>query len=532
MIRVLQCLRSPPALARRVSAVVVLALAACGASQSWAQAPLAGGQLFARALDEIGQFYIEPVSARRVAIGGAAGLGRLDNRLAVGDPFGGAGGTLAVSYDNRHLAYYSAPAENDHRAWGALLETVIASARQASPQIAALPSETVEQAVLDGMTASLDRFSRYASPDKARDQRAARDGYGGIGITIDGTLDTFRVTAVSPHSPADRAGIRPEDQIVAIDGVTTKGCVHRDVIERLRGPIGSPIAVQVLPAGTPYPRDLRLQRASVFEPTVTASHDGGVAVLRVNSFNHSTTQRVAQALAEAQRQNGGRVGGIILDLRSNPGGILEQAVSLADLFLHQGSIVLVAGRHPASRQHFAASGRSIAPQIPLAVLINGGSASASEIVAAALQDAGRAVVIGSSSYGKGSVQTVLRLPNSGELIVTWAQLGAPSGYPLQQHGVVPTICTADLPDDTSAIAAGLQRVAAGGLTLRPRATLDEQAWAELRRSCPGRRTRPASDVALAKALLGNPNLYTYALHALPSASRVAQTAASPGRSSP
>jgi len=276
------------------------------------------------------------------------------------------------------------------------------------------------------------------------------------------------------------------------------------------------------------PRDLRLQRASVFEPTVTASHDGGVAVLRVNSFNHSTTQRVAEALAEAQRQNGGRLAGIVLDLRSNPGGVLEQAVSLADLFLHHGSIVLVAGRHPASRQHFAASGRSVAPQTPLAVLINGGSASASEIVAAALQDAGRAVVIGSSSYGKGSVQTVLRLPNNGELILTWARLGAPSGYALQQHGVVPTICTADLPEDASAVPAGLQRVAAGGLTLRPRATLDEPAWAELRRTCPGHRTRPASDLALAKALFANPGYYAYALHALPGTGRLAQSAAAPG----
>lgn len=528
--RVLRRLRPPPAILRTVSVALAVALAACAGQQQ--PATLAGGQLFARVLDEIGELYLEPVPSRRVAIAGAARLARLDNKIAVGDTFGGAGGALALSYEDRHLAFYPIPADKDSRAWGALLDTVIASAKQASPRLAALPRETVEQAVFDGMTAALDRFSRYSSPDQARDQRAARDGFGGIGITLDGTQDTFRVTAVSPQSPADRAGIRPEDQIVAIDGVTTKGCVHRDVIERLRGPIGSPIAVQVLPAGMSQPRDLRLQRASVFEPTVTASRDGDIAVLRVNSFNHSTTQRVAEALAETQRQNGGRLAGIVLDLRSNPGGVLEQAVSLADLFLRDGPIVSVAGRHPASRQHFAASGRSGAPQVPLAVLINGGSASASEIVAAALQDSGRAVVIGSSSYGKGSVQTVLRLPNQGELILTWARLVAPSGYLLQQHGVVPTICTADLPDDANALATGLQRVAAGGISLRPRATLDESAWSELRRGCPARRARPALDVALAKTLLGNPRLYAGALHALPAAARVAQTAAAPPRRLP
>jgi carboxyl-terminal processing protease len=480
-------------------------------------------------LDEIGEFYIEPVSTRRVAINGAAWLARLDNRLVAGDTFGGTGGTLAISYDNRPVGYLATPPENDRRAWGTFLDGVIETARQASPQIASVPRETVEQTVLDGMMAALDRFSRYATPEVARYQRASREGYGGIGIAIDGTQDIFRVTAVTPQSPADRAGIRPEDQIVAIDGVTTKGCVHRDVLDRLRGPVGSPVAVQVMAAGMSQPRDLRLQRAPVFEPTVTSSHEGGVAVLRVNSFNHNTTQRVAEALAEAQRQNGGRLAGIVLDLRSNPGGVLEQAVSLADLFLQRGTIVLVAGRHPASRQHYAASGRSIAPQTPLVVLINGGSASASEIVAAALQDAGRAVVIGSASYGKGSVQTVLRLPNNGELILTWARLGAPSGYPLQQHGVVPTICTVDLPEDASAVAAGLQRVAAGGLALRPRETLDEQAWAQLRQSCPGRRTRPAGDLALAKALFANPSYYGYALHALPGSANVAQSAALPGQ---
>jgi carboxyl-terminal processing protease len=221
-----------------------------------------------------------------------------------------------------------------------------------------------------------------------------------------------------------------------------------------------------------------------------------------------------------------------LDLRGNPGGLLDQAVSLADLFIREGPIVSTVGRHPASHQYFAASGHSLAPVLPIAVLINGGSASSSEIVAAALQDAGRAVVIGSSSYGKGTVQTVLRLPNDGELTLTWARLVTPSGYYLQTHGVVPTLCTSDLDDDAASLQRGLQRAGAiaqgSPAALRARRGLDERAWSELRQSCPARQTSPAIDLKLAAHLLSDQRLYASALHALPASAPVARNPAPAG----
>jgi carboxyl-terminal processing protease len=413
-----------------------------------------------------------------------------------------------------------------------LIATLIATAKQASPQLAALPQATIEKAVFDGMTGALDRFSRYSAPEAARDQRAARDGFGGIGITLDTATDNFRVIAVTPHGPADRGGVHPDDQLVAIDGIATAGRSHEEVIRQLRGPIGSAVAVRVLHPHAAQPRDLRVQRALVIVPTVTASRDGDIAVFRIASFNHSTTQRIAEGLADIQRQTGGRLAGVVLDLRGNPGGLLDQAVSLTDLFIHDGPIISTVGRHPASHQYFAAAGDSIAPRTPLVVLINGGSASAAEIVAAALQDAGRAVVVGSTSYGKGTVQTVLRLPNDGELILTWARLVAPSGYSLQTHGVVPTLCTADLGDDERSLEIGLQRVSAvsgAGLSPRPRAALDEPAWSELHRLCPGRGTSPAIDLKLAERVLANPKLYSEALRNLPAAAPLAQSAPGPGR---
>src|SRR5439155_1493189 len=142
-----------------------------------------------------------------------------------------------------------------------LIGNVIATAKQASPHLAALPNETVEKAVFDGMTAALDRFSRYLTPEVARDQRASREGFGGIGITFVSTNDLFRVTAVTPQSPADRAGIQPDDRILAIDGIATTGRAHEEVVHHLRGPIGSAIAVSLLHPEIPQARELRLNRA-------------------------------------------------------------------------------------------------------------------------------------------------------------------------------------------------------------------------------------------------------------------------------
>ena len=220
----------------------------------------------------------------------------------------------------------------------------------------------------------------------------------------------------------------------------------------------------------------------------------------------------------------------MLDLRGDPGGLLDQAVSLSDVFIAKGPIVATVGRNPASRQFFEASGDSVAPQIPIVVLVNGGSASASEIVAAALQDAGRAVVVGTASYGKGTVQTVLRLPNNGELTLTWAQLVAPAGYLLNEHGVVPTLCTSDLGDDDRSVQIALQRAsglsAVSPLTVRPRATLDNSAWEQLRRSCPPRDGDRAIDLTVAERLLDDPVLYSQAAHVIAAAPSLAARPAS------
>ena len=525
-------LRPAAAHLRACSLVLLAGLAACAERQALPNDPT--GRLFARGLDEITDLYIAPVSSRQLVLGGAARLSRLDDKFSISETPGPDKTYLVLSYAGNEVAGYPIPSHDDPHDWGALLGQLVASAKAASPRVAALPEDQIDKTLFDGITAGLDRFSRYSSPDVARDQRAARDGFGGIGVTLDIAKEEFRITAVTPRSPAELAGIKPDDRLVAVDKVPTAGRSHGDVVHALRGPILSTVEITVYRPSLAQNRTFRLQRELVILPTVTVSRDGGIAVFQVASFNQNTTQQVVEALNNLKREMGPQLRGIVLDLRSDPGGLLDQAVSLVDVFIPNGPIVATVGRHPASRQFFEASGDSIAPQIPVVVLVNGGSASASEIVAAALQDAGRAVVVGSASYGKGTVQTVLRLPNDGELTLTWAQLVAPSGYLLHEHGVVPTLCTSDLGDDDRFVQIAIQRAAvspaAAPAATRARASLDENAWSQLRRSCPARPGDREIDVKVAKRLLADPVLYGQAVHAIgaiPSVAAVPAAAAPP-----
>jgi len=514
-------LRPAAVLVRASYLAFVLLLAACVEHQSLPNDP--AGRLFARGLDEITDLYITPVSSRKLILAGASRFSRLDDKFSVTEsPAVESKTQIVLSYGGREVAVYPMPADDEPRAWGALMGRLEVNAKTVSPIVAALSEDQIDKAVFDGITSALDRFSRYAAPEIARDQRAVRDGFGGIGITLELSGEEFRITQVTSGGPAELAGIRPDDRLIAIDGSATGGRSQSDVVHALRGPIFSPVEVTVYRPNPGQKRSFRLQRALVILPTVTMSQDGGVAVFQVASFNQNTTQQIVEDLGQLEREIGHRLRGIVLDLRGNPGGLLDQAVSLSDVFIPKGPIVATVGRHPASRQFFEASGDSIAPQIPIVVLINGGSASSSEIVAAALQDVGRAVIVGSASYGKGTVQTVLRLPNEGELTLTWAQLVTPSGYFLHEHGVIPTLCTSDLGDDDNSVQIALQRThPVASSAPRPRASLDEVAWSQLRRSCPARQGDHEIDIKVAKRLLADPTLFSEAVHALSAAPKLA-----------
>ena len=301
------------------------------------------------------------------------------------------------------------------------------------------------------------------------------------------------------------------DLITAIDGAPVSGLDQEDVITKLRGPVDSHVRLTILREGE-APFDLDVSRAHIVPQTVSLEYDGDIAHIRVTGFNQSTTRTLKEKLEEAEEALGDQLKGFVLDLRGNPGGLLDQAVSVSDLFMTDGRIVSTHGRHPDSHQYFEADSDDVGNRLPVVVLVNGMSASASEIVAAALQDSGRALVVGSASYGKGTVQTVLRLPNEAELTITWARFHAPSGYALQGRGVLPDVCTSGATSAKSV----LNRVRRNGLefeiSLRRSdlPSLDSEAIATFRANCPASEEESSLDLDVAEGLLRDPLLFARA----------------------
>ncbi len=302
-------------------------------------------------------------------------------------------------------------------------------------------SELIEAAI-DGMLTSLDPHSSYLSPEDAAQMRVQTRGeFGGLGIEV--TQEEGFVKVVSPidGTPADEAGIEAGDFITHVDGESMLGLTLDEAVERMRGPVGSEIIITVVREGEQEPFDVTITRDTIELQAVRARTEGSAVVLRVTTFNDKTTPNLIEKLNKEVENLGGldNVNGFILDLRNNPGGLLTQAIRVSDAFLEEGEIVSTRGRNPADGDRFNATPGDLAEGKPIVVLINGGSASASEIVAGALQDHRRAIVVGTKSFGKGSVQTVMPLRGDGAMRLTTARYYTPSGRSIQALGVSPDI---------------------------------------------------------------------------------------------
>ncbi|MDP4991083.1 MAG: S41 family peptidase [Marivita lacus] len=298
------------------------------------------------------------------------------------------------------------------------------------------------EAAIDGMLTSLDPHSSYLSPDDAADMRVQTRGeFGGLGIEV--TQEEGFVKVVSPidGTPADEAGIEAGDFITHVDGASVLGLTLDDAVDLMRGPVGSEIIITVVREGEAEPFDVSIIRDTIKLTAVRTRLQGESVVLRVTTFNDQTYTNLEAGLAEQIEAAGGmdNVEGIVLDLRNNPGGLLNQAIRVSDAFLEKGEIVSTRGRNPEDGDRYNATPGDLAEGKPIVVLINGGSASASEIVAGALQDHRRAIVVGTKSFGKGSVQTVMPLRGDGAMRLTTARYYTPSGRSIQSLGVSPDI---------------------------------------------------------------------------------------------
>src|SRR6056297_1713337 len=298
------------------------------------------------------------------------------------------------------------------------------------------------EAAINGMLTSLDPHSSYLSPDDAADMRVQTRGeFGGLGIEV--TQEEGFVKVVSPidGTPADSAGIEAGDFITHVDGESVLGLTLDDAVDLMRGPVGSEIIITVVREGEAEPFDVSIIRDTITLTAVRTRLQGDTVVLRVTTFNDQTFANLEEGLAEQVEAAGGmeNVEGIVLDLRNNPGGLLNQAIRVSDAFLEEGEIVSTRGRQPQDGDRYNATPGDLADGKPIVVLINGGSASASEIVAGALQDHRRAIVVGTKSFGKGSVQTVMPLRGDGAMRLTTARYYTPSGRSIQALGVSPDI---------------------------------------------------------------------------------------------
>jgi len=297
--------------------------------------------------------------------------------------------------------------------------------------------ELIDGAIV-GMLQQLDPHSSFLTKEDFKEMQVSTSGeFSGIGIEI--TVENGRITVISPidDTPADKAGLRAGDVIVEIEGQSTQDMSLMDAVQRIRGPKGKPVSMTIVHKGSNKPEKLRIVREAIPIVSVKASEvEPGYLLVRITRFNENTTNELKDAVKSASKAEA-PLKGIILDLRNNPGGLLDQAVSVSDFFLSKGRIVTIKGRRDEQRKDFDSKKDSADVNMPVTVVINAGSASASEIVAGALQDNKRALLVGDKTFGKGSVQTVIPLNDGSGVKLTTALYYTPSGRSIQAEGIEP-----------------------------------------------------------------------------------------------
>lgn len=466
---------------------------------------------------------LQPHTAQQFSLWGLGGLSATDPVFSVvEDPAG-----LRLMKGQTILLTRPVPASDDIRGWTDVDAALLTAAWNASGTIRASGYDGLVQSFFDELFNHLDPYSRYVAPSPAETDREARDGdLGGAGLTFGtgpapsrrrGAHSRIVVTAVNTNGPAWAAGVDVGDTVLAVDGQSVSRKTPAEVGEMVRGKAGTTLRLKLAMQPHGHIRTLTFRREQVPPETVFAYTSGSLMILRITSFSAETAEEMSQYIDQASQSKDFH--GLILDLRGNRGGVLQQAVTAAALLLDHGVAVITKGRDPQANHIWAVQGGDMTGGIPVVILVDGRTASAAEILAAALADHRRAVVIGSATLGKGLVQTVAQLPDRGELFVTWSRVIAPGGWPLQGLGVMPQLCTshgiADAQKQLDALKAGHPADASAVTAARAvRYPVPVPHILEIRRSCPAA-LGGDTDLEAARAVLENNVAYTTALEMIP-----------------
>ena len=313
--------------------------------------------------------------------------------------------------------------------------------------------EKLVEAAVNGMLTSLDPHSSYMSPKRFKDMRQQTRGeFGGLGIEVTMADGVIKVVTPIDDTPAAKAGVRSGDLITHLNGEAVRGMTLNQAVDKMRGKVNSTLTVTIVRKGMKKPFDLKIVRDIIRVKSVKFSKEGDIGYIRITSFSEQTQTGLDKAMKTLNKEIGKDIKGYILDLRNNPGGLLDQAISVSDTFLERGEVVSTRGRNASETQRFTARAGDLANGKPIIVLINGGSASASEIVAGALLDHKRATILGTRSFGKGSVQSIIPLNGQGAIRLTTARYYTPSGTSIQAKGIVPDVkIEEDLPPELAAL---------------------------------------------------------------------------------
>jgi carboxyl-terminal processing protease len=466
--------------------------------------------VYAAALAFMAPRTLEPVAVSQLTIWGLHGLTALDPDLnAEQQP----DGKLRLAVKDRILAIRPPPADNDVNGWATAAAELAAVAAIASLPVRRAGTQGVLQSFFDELFNHLDPYSRYVPPRDAGEDRERRSGQAGAGLRLIRRGATIVVAEAIADGPGALAGIRPGDVIVSVDGQPAQGKDAATVSSWIAGPEETEVVV-AWRGRDGRARSAELERAMVPPETVVSQRVGDMWVIQITGFNRSTDSHLARAI-ELGRAAPHPPEGIVLDLRGNRGGLLRQAVTAADSLLRGGVVAITAGRDPEATRIWRSDTGELAEDVPIVVMVDGRTASAAEILAAALADRGRGVVIGSSTLGKGLVQTIAPLPDGGELFVTWSRVLAPLGWPIQGLGVLPQVCTSlgqdplawqlvSLANGTAPMAQAIAAHRAARAPLTPARIL------AIRSTCPAAEGRDA-DLDTARVLIHDPAAYAAAL---------------------